>query len=144
MTAGRARPGGGLADDVGAAMAVLSRRAMIVSDAESELERVDLRGADLIGRNFPKVCFAYANLDEANFADANLANATFLETTLRNTNLTGANLREADLTRALLDGAILLGADLSEAKLQDAQLAGIIADHTTKWPHGFVPPQPGE
>lgn len=144
LQADPARSHGGLADDIGAAMAVLSRRTMIVSDAESELERVDLRGADLEGRNLPRVCFAYANLDDANLAKANLANATLWETTLRNTDLTGANLREADLTGALLDGAILRGADLSKAKLQDTQLAGVIADHTTKWPHGFVPPQTGE
>lgn len=144
LEADRARSHGGLADDIGAAMEALSRRKMIVSDAESELERVDLRGAELEGRNLPNVCFAYANLDDANFANANLANAALLETTLRKTNLSGANLQEADLTGALLDGAILLGADLSKAKLQDAQLAGVIADQTTKWPPGFVPPQPGE
>ena len=73
---------------------------------------------------------------------ANLSNATLLETTLRNTNLADADLREADFTRAVLDGAILCGADLSNAKLEDADLAGVIADNTTKWPHGFTPPQP--
>ncbi len=142
--ADRARSHGGLADDVAAAMAALGRQKMIVGDAYSELERVDLRSAELNKLNLPRVCFAHANLDGANFAKANLANADMLETTLRNTNLSGANLREADLTGALLDGAILRGADLSKAKLQDAQRIGVIADDTTKWPHGFVPPQPGE
>lgn len=47
VLAERARLQGGLPDDVGAAITVLGRRAMIVGDAESELERVDLRGADL-------------------------------------------------------------------------------------------------
>lgn len=126
--ADRARSHGGLADDIAAAMAALGRQKMIVGDAYSELERVDLRGAELSKLNLPRVCFAHANLDDANFADANLANADFSGTTLRNTNLSGANLREADLTGALLDGAILVGADLSKAKL----------------PHGFIPPQPGE
>ena len=74
---------------------------MIFGDAESELERVDLRGAELNDLNLPKVCFAHANLD----------------------------------------GAILRGADLSNAKLEDTHLAGVIADNTTKWPHGFTPPQ---
>jgi hypothetical protein len=149
LEADRARFHGGIADDIGAAMAALSRRKMIVDDAESELERVDLRGADLKGRNLQNVCFAYANLDDADFAKANLANATLWETTLRNTDLSGADLsgadlREADLTGALLDGAILRGADLSKAKLQEDQRAGVIADGTTKWPDRFIRPQPGE
>jgi hypothetical protein len=32
---------------------------MTVGDAELELERVDLRGAELDNLNLPKVCFAY-------------------------------------------------------------------------------------
>lgn len=144
LEADRARFHGGVADDIGAAMGALGRRKMIVDKAESELERVDLRGAELTKLDLPDGCFAYANLDGANFAEANLANATLSETTLRNTDLSGANLREADLTGALLDGAILRGADLSKAKLQDAQVAGAIADRTTKWPHGFIPFQPSE
>lgn len=142
VLAERARLQGGLPDDVGAAITVLGRQAMIVGDAESELERVDLRGADLAGLNLPKVCFAHANLDDAGLIGANLASAAFVEATLRNANLSNANLREADLTGALLDGATLRGADLSNAKLQDTHLAGVIADHTTKWPHGFTPTQP--
>jgi hypothetical protein len=141
VLADRARLQGGLPDDIGAAITVLGRQAMIIGDAESELERVDLRGAELNGLNLPKVCFAHANLDSASLIDANFANATFLETTLRNTDLSNANLRAADLTRALLDGAILRGADLSNADLEDTQLAGVIADNATKWPHGFIPPQ---
>jgi Pentapeptide repeats (8 copies) len=144
VQADRARPHGGLADDVAAAMAALGRRKMIVDDAPSELERVDLRGAELDKLNLPNACFAHANLDDASLAKANLANATLSETTLRNTDLAEANLREANLTGAFLDGAILRGADLSKAKLQDAHLAGVISDRTTKWPHGFIPPQPGE
>jgi hypothetical protein len=142
VLADRARLQGGLADDIGAAISVLGRQAMIVGDAESELERVDLRCAELDDLNLPNVCFAHANLDGAVLRRANLSNATLLETTLRNTNLADADLREADFTRALLDGAILRGADLSNAKLEDADLAGVIADNTTKWPHGFTPPQP--
>jgi len=142
VLAERARLQGGLPDDIGAAITVLGRQKMIVGDAESELERVDLRGAELQGLNLPKVCFAHANLDDANLIEANLANAAFVETTLRNTNLSKANLREADFTGALLDGAILRGADLSNAKLRGTDLAGVIADKTTKWPDGFPSPQP--
>jgi hypothetical protein len=140
----RERSHGGLADDIAAAMAALGRQKMIVGDAYSELERVDLRGAELNELNLPRACFAHANLDGAKLIKANLANATLLETTLRNTDLSGANLREADLTGAVLDGAILRGADLSKAKLQADQRAGVIDDRTTRWPHEFVAPQPGE
>lgn len=144
VRADRARSHDGLADDVAAAMAALGRQKMIVGDACSELERVDLRGAELNKLNLPRVCFRHANLDGANLAKANLANADMQETTLRNTDLSGANLREADLTRALLDGAVLRGADLSKAKVQAAQRAGVIEDGNTKWPDGFGSPQPGE
>jgi hypothetical protein len=56
---------GGVADDVGAALAALSRGAMIVDGAGSELERVDLRDAELDGLDIPHVCFAHSNLDGA-------------------------------------------------------------------------------
>jgi hypothetical protein len=136
VMAERARFQGGLPDDIGAAIGVLGRQAMIVGDAESELERVDLRGAELNDLNLPKVCFARANLDGATLRRANLSNATLLETSLRDTDLSAADLRAADFTRAFLDGTILRGADLSNAKLEDADLTRVIADNTTKWPPG--------
>jgi hypothetical protein len=123
---------GGVADDVGAALAVLSRRPMIVGGAQSELERVDLRDAELDGLDIPQVCFAHSNLDRAHLTGAKLGRAT----------LSGADLRGADLTRADLDGAILLGADLTSAELGDTSLRGVIADSTTTWPDGFTPPEP--
>jgi hypothetical protein len=39
----------GVADGIGAALAVLSGQAVIIGDASTELERVDLRDADLDG-----------------------------------------------------------------------------------------------
>jgi hypothetical protein len=133
---------GGVADDVGAALAVLSRRAMIVGDAQSELERVDLRDAELDGLDIPQVCFAHSNLDRARLTGAGLGRATLSDALLRGTDLSGADLRGADLTRADLDGAVLLGADLTSAELGDASLRGVIADSTTTWPDGFTPPEP--
>jgi hypothetical protein len=108
---------GGVADDVGAALAVLGRRAMIVDGAGSELERADLRDAELNGLDFPHVCFAHSNLDGAHLIGAKLAGATLSDALLRRTDLSGADLRGADLTGADLDGAILLGADLANAVL---------------------------
>ncbi|SDY06070.1 Uncharacterized protein YjbI, contains pentapeptide repeats [Amycolatopsis xylanica] len=116
----RSRFHGGLPDDIGAVLAVLKRGSVIGEGASSELERVDLRGADLDGLDIPRVCFAYSNLDGASLVGAKLGGATLLDVTLR-----GADLRSADLT-----GANLEGADLS----------GVITDEATVWPHGFTPP----
>ena len=136
----RSRYHGSLADDVGGAFGVLSRRSVITDDAWSELERVDLRGAELDGLDIPRACFAHANLDDASLAGARLSGATLLEATLRNADLSHADLRSANLNRAHLDGATLCGANLSNAQLQDTRLAGVIADSTTRWPQGFTPP----
>jgi Pentapeptide repeats (8 copies) len=134
---------GGVADDIAAALAALRRRAMIVDGAGSELERVDLRDAELDGLDIPQVCFARSNLEGAHLVGAKLAGATLSDTVLRKTDLSGADLRGADLTRADLSGAVLLGADLTNAKLRDANLVGVRADNTTTWPQGFTPPPPG-
>jgi len=133
---------GGVADDVGAALAALSRQAMIVGDAWSELERVDLRGADLRGLDIPRVCLAHSNLEGAFLAGAKLAGATLCDAVLRGTDLSGADLRGADLTRADLDEARLAGADLTGAELGGTSLTGVTADDTTTWPDGFMPPVP--
>jgi hypothetical protein len=117
---GTTRREGGPAGDVAAAIAALGRGGMIEPGAASELERVDLRDADLTGLVIPRVCFAGANLEGAVLRNATLAGAT----------LTGALLRDADLR----------GADLSAADLADADLTGVLADAATRWPDGFTPP----
>ena len=133
---------GGVADDIAAALAALRRRAMIVDGAGSELERVDLRDAELDGLDIPQVYFAHSNLEGAHLVGAKLAGATLSDTVLRKTDLSDADLRGADLARADLSGAVLLGADLTNAKLRDANLIGVMADNTTTWPQGFTPPPP--
>jgi len=65
-------------------------------------EKLNLRGANLIGADL-----SYANLSDANLSDANLSGAD-----LRYANLSGADLRYANLS-----GADLRGANLSDAKL---------------------------
>jgi hypothetical protein len=87
----RARLQGGLPDDIGAAFALLHRRAMIEGENPSLLEHVDLREVNLEGLNLTRAIFAYANL-----SGARLAGATLL----------GADLRGADLTGADLTGVI--------------------------------------
>jgi uncharacterized protein YjbI with pentapeptide repeats len=100
---------GGIADDIGAALAALRRRAMILDGAWSELERVDLRDAELDGLDIPRVCFAHSNLEGAHLVGAKLAGATLSDTVLRNADLSGADLCGADLSRADLCGAVLRG-----------------------------------
>src|SRR5215813_838746 len=118
VAADRARFPGGVADDIGAALAALSRGSMIDEGDYSELERVDLRGAELGGLAIHRVCLAHSNLEGASAVGAKLAHATLRETILRNTDLSNADLRATNLTRADLTGAILRGADLRNAELK--------------------------
>lgn len=143
ISADRMRVHGGVADDIGAAIAALNRQSMILDGAWSELERVDLRGAELDGLDIPRVCFAHSNLEGASLVGAKLTSATLSDTVLRNADLSGADLRGANLTRADLDGATLLGADLTNAELHDASLHSVITDNTTTWPPGFTLPRKG-
>lgn len=131
---------GGIPDDIGAALAVLSRQSVIIEGAGSELERVDLRNAELDNLTIPNACFAHSNLEGAHLVGATLIGATLSGAILRNTDLTRANLTGADLTGAELNGTVLLGANLTNAQLHEANLHGVIADDTTTWPHGFTPP----
>jgi hypothetical protein len=120
-------PGGGppgrygnLANDISAALAVLRRGSVITPGSGSELERVDLRGADLTGLHIPRLCLAHSNLEGADLRDADLSGATLADVNLRNADLRGANLTAADLA----------GADLT----------GVRTDESTLWPAGFPPP----
>jgi hypothetical protein len=125
VKAERERFTGGIADDVGAALAVLSSGSMILEGNWSELERVDLRGAELKNLNIPLLCLAHSNLEGADLTDAKLNSATLknvklYRATLTNTvlckaDLSNADLREANLTGAELEGTILLGAELTNA-----------------------------
>lgn len=109
VDAERPRYTGGLRDDVGGAIAALSRRSMVLPGDSIELEKVDLRGAELVDHDLSGFCFAGANLDGANLTGCNLSHTTFAEASLKNANLTGATLTDADLTGADLTGATGLG-----------------------------------
>jgi hypothetical protein len=110
----------GTADDIAAALAVLGRGSVIEPGDGSELERVDLRAADLSGLAIPDLCLAHSNLEGADLRNADLTGATLSDVVLRTADLRGANLTSADLT----------GADLT----------GVRTDDTTRWPAGFLPP----
>lgn len=106
----RQRYHGGLRDDVGGAMAALSRRAMILPGTGIELEKVDLRGADLAGQDLSRFCFAGSSLDDAILTGCDLSGTTFAGASLRNADLTGATLTGTDFTNADLEGAAGIGA----------------------------------
>jgi hypothetical protein len=127
VSAERARFHQGVADDVGAAISVLRGGSMITEGAWSELENVDLRGAQLDGYDVPRTCFVGSNLAGASLVDADLRKAS-----MSNTILLGANLAGADLS----------GADLSAADLEGTVVTGVVFDSETKWPPGFRPPAP--
>jgi hypothetical protein len=109
LAADRTRLQGALPDDVGAALTVLSRRAMIVGDAVSLLEHVDLRDSDLEELDLTRAVLRHSTL-----AGARLARATLVEADLRGTDLSGADLTGADLSN-------------------------VLADEHTRWPDGHGP-----
>ena len=137
LDADRARFTGGAADDVGAALAALSRGSMILEGNWSELERVDLRGAELNKLDIPLLCLAHSNLEGATLIDAKLYRATLEDTVLSKTDLSGADLKKANLTRADLKGAVLTGADLEGAVLVGADLTDAIWPLTETVPPGW-------
>ncbi len=115
-----------------------------VSDAEVEhtvksmakncpgcnLEKSDLRQADLVGANLKKANLHKADLSHANLRRANLEGANLTGATLLSANLPGANLKGANLTNADFTGANLTKADFTGAKtgnmiLTNAHLDGV-------------------
>jgi hypothetical protein len=108
VDAERERYTGGLRDDVGGAMGVLGRRSMILPGTGIELEKADLRGAELAGLNLSRFCFAGSNLDGAILTGCDLSHATLDGASLKN-----ADLKDADLTGTDLAGADLTGADMT-------------------------------
>ena len=116
VDAERQRYHGGLRDDIGGAMAALSRRAMVLPGTSIELEKVDLRRADLAGRDLSRFCFAGSNLEVANLSGCDLTGTTF----------SGASLKDANIT-----GATLIGADFNGAELPDSAGTGMAPDPPT-------------
>jgi len=130
----RRRYHGGRRDDSGGAMAALSRRAMVLPSGGIELEKVDLRGAELAGQDLSRFCFADSNLDGADLTGCDLSKATFAGASLRNADLTDATLTGADFTGADLSGAAGISADLMRPTLA--------VDHDTARTHGVAEPRP--
>jgi uncharacterized protein YjbI with pentapeptide repeats len=129
--------------ETSAAVAQKNEATPAVSDAEVEhtvksmakncpgcnLEKSDLRQADLVaanlkGANLHKADLSRANLRRANLEGANLTGATLLSANLPGANLKGANLTDADFTGANLTKADFTGAKTGNMILTNAHLEG--------------------
>jgi uncharacterized protein YjbI with pentapeptide repeats len=89
---------------------------------------VDLRNADLSGRDLRKIRLFSAHLDGANLANADLRFAdlrttSFSDANLRGANLNGAMMMDSNLERANLCDVELIQTNLSDAKLPSANLS---------------------
>jgi hypothetical protein len=85
------------------ALAVLGRQTMILGGAWSELERADLRGAELDGLNIPRVCLRISTWKVPASSVRSWPTPPCPTPVLRGTDLSHADLRDTDLTRADLD-----------------------------------------
>ncbi|WP_168200870.1 pentapeptide repeat-containing protein [Allokutzneria sp. NRRL B-24872] len=145
------------------ALAGVSIREMEFKDAprltrmfltDSDLRRVDFRGADLTGTilNFADLRGAFldrARLNTTHLHGADLRNASFAGSTLTGTNLQGANLNRASglsaeqLSAALLDEDTVLPEPLREDTWIAARLADCAAwERSENRKSRFPPPTP--
>lgn len=93
---------------------------------QAVLTNVDLRFADLSGRDLREAVFTKVDLERANLKGCRLAAAD-----LRESNLSYAELQGADLSGANLAGARIVGADLTATRLDGATLVGTFLDAAT-------------
>ncbi len=105
--------------------------------------QVDLRGADLSGRNLQDNNLSGAEMNHADLDGANLQNAFLPNAILTDATAKGANLQHADLAGAVLravdfTGANLQHADMTDADLTGANLAGAHTDQIT-WSNTTCP-----
>ncbi len=90
--------------------------------ARANLQKADLREADLWRANLREADLQLANLREADLWRANLQKADLHYANLWGANLRHADLRDANLQKADLQYADLRGANLRKADLQHADL----------------------
>jgi len=88
----------------------------------ADLQRADLRLANLRWADLQRADLRLANLRWADLQEANLRWADLQRADLQGADLREADLRGADLRLANLQEANLRGADLQEANLQEANL----------------------
>ncbi len=119
---------------------------------ESDLYKVNLREANLIGADLRRADLSEANLREANLVGADLSNANLSNTDLRNAKLNNvylskaifceSDLRGSNLSLANIKGTIFSGVDLSETLgLEEARhyAASTIGVDTIQLSKGKIP-----
>jgi hypothetical protein len=102
----------------------------------TNLEGVDLAGADLRGIDFASMSLGGVNFTGADLREAWLVNARMEKAILRNANLAGAHMSGVqcsgvDATKADLHGAELWESDWTDAILRAANLEGAICNSIT-------------
>ena len=107
----------------------LSQSGLVLLGIGTDLQTLNLSGADLGHLTLGKVRLSEANLSHAKLMSGDLRGAD-----LKGTNLRWADLRGADLSRAMLSCANLRGADLSGALLKEAYLGEAdLSDADLSW-----------
>jgi uncharacterized protein YjbI with pentapeptide repeats len=94
----------------------------IASVKGANLQRRNLRNANMYDAFLVKADLRYANLQNANLKSADLRNAKLAHANLQNANLKDAKLQNAKLFGTNLQNANLENADLHSANLKDANL----------------------
>jgi len=90
------------------------------------LEKVNLKGAELQGASFLGANLNQAKLEEAELTDASFIGANLNQANLKNANLSGANLKQTQLDKANLTGATLTGATIEDWNITShTQLQGV-------------------
>lgn len=103
-----------------------------VNLSESDLHRANLHGADLTGASIIRSDLSEADLGEANLlgtilVGSDLHGVRLNNASLHKADLNNANLRAADLSQCDLTYAILAGANLEGAIITDCSIYGISA-----------------
>lgn len=101
--------------------------------SHAKLDRVNLRGASLIGARFEGAVLAQANLSEANLSHAILWQADLRGALAVRTCFNNAQLFEANLAQAVLQNADFRSANLQAANLYSSDLTRIYRDEKTVW-----------
>ena len=112
------------ADDIQAALTVITRRKSGFKELPLFLGKVHIPKADLGGTNLTRAHLVGADLTRARLNDTNLTSANLTRADLAGADLSGAILTRADLTRADLGGTNLTRANLTRANLTRAHLVG--------------------
>ena len=112
----------------------LGRMTLLFQDLQkANLREADLRGVYLQQANLRGADLRGANLQGADLLEANLRGADLRGADLQQANLQKANLQRAELLGSELRGAYLWGAALQQADFRGTDLLGVSWDEETNW-----------